>query len=152
MKRFAFRFNRVLETKRQLEDMKKNELAALMAQRLRDEERLLAVQGELLDGQRELAGRAEAGETLSRLVLIASYFGKLADDIRRFHDQLAGWDAQIEAKREELVEAGRETKTLEKLEDADRRAHAKAAAGWEQKLIDDVATGRYVRELHREIQ
>lgn len=151
MKRFAFRFNRVLETKRHIEEAKKNALAALVAQRLQDETQLLAIQGELLDRQRELAGRAEAGKTLSDVALMVRYFSKLADDIRRLEKVLARWDAEIEAKRAEFVEAKRETATLEKLEATDRRAYMKAVAGWEQKLIDDVATGRYVRGLHEEV-
>lgn len=145
MRRFAFRFQRVLETKRHFEEMRKDELAVLIAQRLEDERRLFAVQGELLDRQRELASRAEARETLPDLARLARYFHKLTGDIGRFGAQLARWDEQIEAKREELVEAKREVKVLEKLEEKDRRAYAKAEAGWEQKLIDDVATSRYVR-------
>ena len=150
MKRFAFRFQRVLETKRHFENLRKNELAALMAQRLEDERRLFSIQDELLDGQRDLAERAEAHRALTDIARIARYFGKLADDIRRFEQQLARWDEQIAAKREELVEARKGTRILEKLEAADRRAYGKALAGWEQKMIDEVATGRYVRRLHEE--
>jgi flagellar FliJ protein len=150
MRRFAFRFQRVLETKRHFEEMRKDELAALIAQRLDDERRLFAVQGELLDRQIELARRAEARETLPDLARIARYFYKLADDIKRLEAQLARWDEQIEAKRQELVEAKREVKVLEKLEERDRRAYAKAEADWEQKLIDDVATSRYVRHAQHE--
>jgi len=145
VRRFAFRFQRVLETKRHFEEMRKDELAALMAQRLDEERKLFAVQGELLDRRLELARRAEARETLRDLARLARYFYKLADDIKRFEGQLARWDEQIEAKREELVEAKREVKVLEKLEEKDRRAYAKAEADWEQKLIDDVASTRYVR-------
>ncbi len=151
MKRFAFRFRRVLETKRHLEEMKKNELAALMGQRLQDERQLFSIQGELLDQQRELAGRAEERETLPDLARLTRYFYKLADDIRRFQEQLGRWDELIEAKRDELVEAKRETRILEKLEETDRRAYDKAVADWEQKLIDEVATGRYVRRMHEEV-
>jgi flagellar FliJ protein len=151
VKRFAFRFQRVLETKRHFEEMKRNELAALMAQRLDDERRLFAIQGELLDRQRTLASRAEARERLPELARIARYFLKLADDIKRVEAQLARWDEQIEAKRAELVEAKREVKVLEKLEQADRRAYDKAAAAWEQKVIDEVATGRYVRRAQEEV-
>jgi len=150
VRRFAFRFQRVLETTRHFEEMRKDELAALMAQRLDDERRLFAVQGELLDGRLELASRAEARETLRDLARVARYFCKLVDDIKRFEGQLARWDEQIEAKREELVEAKREVKVLEKLEEKDRRAYAKAEADWEQKLIDDVATSRYVRGARQE--
>ncbi|MBN1916640.1 MAG: flagellar export protein FliJ [Verrucomicrobia bacterium] len=152
MKRFVFRFQRVLEMRRHGEDVKKNELAALMAQRLQDERKLFAVQGELLDRQCELAGRAEAHETLSDLAGLARYFLKLADDIRCVEEQLVRWDAQIEAKRIELVEAKRDVKVLEKIEESDRRAYDKALAGWEQKLIDEVATGRHVRRLREEVQ
>jgi len=151
VRRFVFRFQRVLEMKRHVEKTKKDELAALMAQRLQDERKLFAVQGELLDRQRELAGRAEARETLRDLAAWARYLRKLADDIRRIEEQLARWDQQIEAKREELVEAKRDVKVLEKLEETDRRAYDKALASWEQKLIDEVATGRHVRRLRQEV-
>jgi len=150
VKRFAFRFQRVLETKRHFEELKKNELAALMAQRLHDERRLFSVQSQLLDGHRALAARAEAREVLSDIAVAARYFRKLSDDIRRCEEQLAWWDGQIEAKREELVEARRETRVLDKLEAADRRVHEKAMAGWEQKLIDEVAAGRTARGTHEE--
>jgi flagellar FliJ protein len=151
VKQFAFRFQRVLEVRRHVEDAKKDQLAALMAQRLEDERKMFAVQGELLDGQRELAGRAEAQETLSNLAGIARYFGKLAGDIARFGEQLEKWDDQIEAKRTELVEAKRDVKVLEQVEQTDRRAYDKALANWEQKLIDEVAAGRYVRGLREEV-
>ena len=150
MKRFAFRFERVLETKRHFEELKKNEVAALMAQRLQDEGRLFSVQSELLDGQRALTSRAEAREVLSDIAVVARYFRKLSEDIRCCEEQLAWWDGQIETKREELVEARRETRVLDKLKAGDRRAHDKAVADWEQKLIDEVAAGRHVRGAHEE--
>jgi flagellar export protein FliJ len=142
----------VLATKRHFEDVKKSELAALMAQRLQDEKRLLATQAELLDGQLTLARRAEARETLSGLAQWAAYFNRLADDIARFAGALAHWDEQIEVKRAELVEAKREVKVLEKLEATDHRAFDKAVAGWEQKLIDEVATGRFIRGVREGVQ
>ena len=151
MRRFAFRFERVLETKRYVEEMKANELAALMAQRLQDEERLLAVQGQLLDQQRELANRAETRQALSDIAVIARYMNTLVDEIRRYQEQLARWDEQIEGKREELVEAKRETTVLDKLKKSDRRAYQKAVNDWEQKLIDDAAAGRYVRRMREEV-
>jgi flagellar FliJ protein len=152
MKQFRFRFQRVLEMRRHVENVKKDELAALMAQRLEDERKLFAVQGELLDRQRQLAGRAEAHEMLRDLAAIARYFRKLADDIKCFVQHLARWDEQIEVKRVELVEAKRDVKVLEKLEETDRRGYDKAVADWEQKLIDEVATGRHVRGLREEVQ
>jgi len=151
VRRFAFRFERVLETKRYVEEMKANELAALMAQRLQDEERLLAVQGQLLDQQRELANRAETRQALSDIAVIARYMNTLVDEIRRYQEQLARWDEQIEGKREELVEAKRETTVLDKLKKSDRRAYQKAVNDWEQKLIDDAAAGRYVRRMREEV-
>jgi flagellar FliJ protein len=132
--------------------VKKDELAGLVAQRLQDERKLFAAQGELLDRQRELAGRAEAHETLRDLAGLARYFRKLAQDIGRFEQQLARWDEQIEAKRVELVEAKRDVKVLEKLEETDRRGYDKTVADWEQKLIDEVATGRHVRGLREEVE
>jgi flagellar FliJ protein len=152
VKRFAFRFQRVLDTKRHFEDVKKNELAALIAQRLHDEHGLLAVQGELLDQQRALASRAEAHDTLPGLAQLAMYFGRLADHIERFERALARWDEQIEVKRDELVEAKREVKVLEKLEKTDRRAFDKAVGAWEQKLIDEVATGRFIRGVREGVE
>ena len=151
MKRFAFRFERVLETKRYFEEMKRTELAALIAQRLQDEQRMLAVQSALLERQRELAGRAEARQVISDIARLARYMSKLVDDIRRMQEQLARWDERIEAKREELVEAKRETTILEKLKASDRRAYDKALNDWEQKLIDEAAAGRYVRGVRGEV-
>jgi flagellar FliJ protein len=152
MKRFRFRFQRVLETKRHFEDMRRSELAALVAQRLEDERRLFAVQGELLERQCELARRAESRERLPDMARLARYFHKLAGDIELLGRELARWDEQIELKRLELVEAKREVKVLEKLEAGDRRAHDKSVADWEQKLIDEVATGRYVRGVREGIE
>jgi flagellar FliJ protein len=152
VKRFAFRFERVLETKRYLEEAKRTELAVLMAQRLQDEQRLLAVQGTLLDWQRELAGRVEARQVISDIARLARYMNKLADDIRRIQDELARWDEQIEVKREELVEAKRETTVLEKLKASDRRAYDKALSDWEQKLIDEAAAGPYARGVRGKVR
>jgi len=152
VKRFRFRFQRVLDTKRHFEDAKKNELAALMAQRLQDEQRLLTIQAELLDEQQALARRADAHDTLAGLAQLAAYFSRLADDIERFARALSRWDGQIEVKRGELVEAKREVKVLEKLEETDRRAFDKAAGAWEQKLIDEVATGRFIRGVREGVQ
>jgi flagellar FliJ protein len=152
VKRFVFRFQRVLDTRRHFEDVKKNELAALMAQRLEDEQRLLATQAELLDGQLALARRAEAREMLPGLAQWAAYFSRLTDDIERFAHALSRWDEQIEVKRAELVEAKRDVKVLEKLEDTDRGAFDKTVARWEQKRIDEVATGRFIRGVREGVQ
>lgn len=152
MRQFRFRFQRVLDTKRHFEDVRKNELAALMAQRLDDERRLLSVQAELLDEQQGLARRAEAHDTLPGLTQLAAYFGRLAGDIERLTGALLRWDEQIDAKRAELVEAKREVKVLEKLEQTDRVAFDKALGAWEQKLIDEVATGRFIRGVREGVQ
>jgi flagellar FliJ protein len=113
----AFRAEQVLaESRAQLAD-EENELRQL--KRSASEERYLDV-NRLLEAQRyELLLRTQAQELEKQAVLLA---------------------AETERRRQVLVEADREFRVLERLDERHRRSHDREAERRETKLLDEAAT------------
>jgi len=142
MRRFSFRLQRVLDVKRIHEDRVKTELAALEARRR-------AEAGRLADMQRQRCG---AQDTL-RQRLMADW---APDDISRTYRYLELLDGQIaeqdmvlraaerrkESKREELIAASKERKTLERLREVEQERHRKQSLKEGVKQLDEFASRR----------
>jgi flagellar protein FliJ len=121
----AFRAEQVLAENRAQLAAEENELRQL--KRSATDERYLDV-NRLLEAQRyELLLRAQVQELEKQAVLLA---------------------AETERRRQVLVEADREVRVLELLDERHRRAHHREAERKETKLLDEAATVRW--RLERE--
>lgn len=143
MARYRFR----LQTLRRLREIHRDEqrgrlATAFEAERILAEQRQsLAAEGAALsDSQRRLM---RVG-TLDVNQLLASQRYQLALEAqqRTLAEQAARLAEEVERRRQTLVEADREVRVLDKLEERQRRQHAEAAQRAETKILDEVSTTR----------
>ena len=139
MKRFRFSLEGVLKVKRQVEEQRQRELAAAQSQRDQVLMRLGAFEHEL----RELASD-HSRDRGARISLVAEGWYQarhrgLAQGIRELNALLAMQEQLLERARQAAVEAARERRVLEKLEEAQRDAWLQKLNLEEQGFMDELA-------------
>jgi flagellar FliJ protein len=142
---FAFRLEKVLEYRRQLEDQARMALA--QAQARHDSQKQL-----LADVTTRLAAHLERGfgksATQADIWLWMQYRDALDKDIATARAELERLALILQTCREEAVLRSRERKLLEKLKDRQAKKHHVAENLKEQKEFDEMATIRYKPQDH----
>jgi flagellar FliJ protein len=142
---YRFRLAVLLKLRVQERDQRRMEYGqALEAERIlalrRDE--LLAERRTTDEASRQAkspgAANVDALQQLQRYVLLLQ--GQLA----ALNKQIEQVAAEVQRRREALVEADRQVKTLEKLRDKQLAAHEHKALALEGKELDELAIGGYV--------
>lgn len=144
MSRFRFR----LQTLRRLREIHRDEQRARLATAY-EAERILAEQREQV--ALEIVGLGEARRRLmqqsaldvNQLLASQRYQLTLEAHSRTLAEQAEKLAAEVERRRQAIVEADREVRILDKLEERQRRQHRDAAARAEAKTLDEVATTRW---------
>jgi flagellar FliJ protein len=144
MARFRFR----LQTLRRLREIHRDEqrsrlATAFEAERILEEQRTALAEeaGELADSQRQLMRQGAVDVNL--LLSGQRYQLALEAQARTLADQAAKLAEEVERRRLALVEADREVRVLDKLEERQRGQHRVAAERADAKRLDEVATTRW---------
>ena len=136
MRRFQFRFQRVLDVKQRLEDARKAALGQVVgaceAER-RELERLHADHQAQVETERPATGRIDPG----LLNLLADYGRRLERESGEQGEQVRLAEALVEEKRADLMEATRARRTFEILQEKAAAAHRKTARRQERVLLDE---------------
>lgn len=139
MKKFRFSLTTVLDLKRQVEERCQRELAAAQAQR----DRTLQWLGSTESSLREL-GQARSRTRGATIDLNAEAWYQarqrgLLSALRHLNADLARHEDELDAARAKAVEAARERRVLEKLEETQRNAWLQALDTEEQGMMDELA-------------
>jgi flagellar FliJ protein len=139
MRRFRFSLETLLKVRRQLEEARQRELA--LAQGARDRA-LQALGG--LDGSLKALLLQRAGERQGRLDLAqeawhADRHQSLLRSMALARTALAQREMELDLARQRAVEAARERRVLEKLEEKQLQEHQLLMVREEQGLLDDLA-------------
>lgn len=137
MKKFQFSLNTVLHYKEQVLDALRGEHAAVLARLREQEARLQAAQDEYRDYNDEFCRRKAEGLTILDAMTYENGLRVLEKRIAMETEALRRVQREEEAKRAEVVEAKRETKTLELLREKKLDEYHKAEAKAEEQLIDE---------------
>lgn len=142
------RFNFRLQTLRRLREIHRDEqrgrlATAYEAERILTEQRngVVAETAALVDSQRQLMQQGSLDVT--QLLTAQRYQLALEAQIRTLADQAARLAEEVERRRQSLVEADREVRILDKLEERKRQQHREASQRAETKVLDEVATTRW---------
>ena len=131
MKKFKFSLDTVLSYKQQVLDALQGEHAALLAQVRAQEELLEDLWQGYRDYNAEYRQRAEEGLPLTEALMYQNGLRAAEQEIQRETRRLEELQAEEEKKREAVVEAKKDTSSIEKLKekklDAYRRAEVNAA-------------------------
>ena len=144
MARFKFR----LQTLRRLREIHRDEqrgrlATAYKAERILAEQQnaVVAETAALVDSQRQMMQQGSLDVT--QLLIAQRYQLALEAQIRTLADQAARLAEEVERRRQSLVEADREVRVLDKLEERKRQQHREASQRAETKVLDEVATTRW---------
>ena len=138
MKRFQFQLEPVLNYKRQSLDSLLIELGTLQAQVRAQEKIREEADARLSEYEAEYAEKKEQGLTIVEAMECQSCQQVLDRRARQEKEKLLRLQKQAENKRRQVVEARRETLSLEKLREIRRTEYDKAAAKEEEKTLDDL--------------
>ena len=145
MKKFKFRLENVLELRTKTLEDRQLEMAAIQA-RLNDaNNKLVSLEQSRLQAKRDLENILGAGENIEfiRVKNYQDYIAKLDDDISIQHKVIADIENELELKQEEVREALKAKKMLEKLKEKEYKAFLKDFEQREAKELDDIALTRY---------
>lgn len=84
-----------------------------------------------------------------QLTAAGEFGNRLQAQLAQLNQKRAQLEDEIARRRDALVEADRELKTLEKLRERQHQQHELAARRADQKLLDDAAARQVERESHR---
>lgn len=137
MKKFQFSLDSVLSYKQQALDALRGEHALILSQVHGQEKTLDAVKNDYRDYNEEYCRRKTEGMTITDVIMYQNGLRVLEKDIERETEKLAELQKQEEDKRGEVVEAKKETASLEKLKDKKLEVYQKAVQKSEETLIEE---------------
>jgi len=149
MKKFQFSLDTVLSFKQQEQDAVRAEHAEILARLHEQEEILESIQEKYRSYNEEFCRRKSEGIQITEARLYQNGLRVLEDNIRKQTEILEDLRRQEEKKRERVVEAKKETATLENLKDKKLRIYNKAVEKSEEQFIEEfVSTARVNSRLH----
>ena len=93
----------------------------------------------------ELQKKEEEGVTISEIVLYSSFVERLSMDIIEQRERIVEAVRKVDLKRDDLIEAMKKMKMLDKLKEKERKAYRQEVMKKEQRFLDEVATNRFTR-------
>lgn len=142
MKRFQFQLEPVLSFKQQGLDALMVELSAIQASVAAQENRRSAAYQRLADYDAESVRKNAEGMSVIEALERQSCQQVLARRARNEDDELARLRREAEKKRDEIVEARKETHSLERLREVRKSEFNAAVAKAEEKELDDLTAAR----------
>lgn len=144
MKKFKFSLDTVLDYKQQVLDALKGEHATILAQ-VREQENVLEnVWQDYRSCNEEYRERKVTGLTIIEATFYQNGLRALEIDIQRETDRLSELQKQEEKKREEVVEAKKDTSSLEKLRGKKLDLYQKAVQKSEEQFIEEFVSATRV--------
>ena len=144
MKKFKFSLETVLSYKQQVLEAVQNEHAQLLAKVQEQENVLEAVERRYREYNEEYRERKQTGLPITDAVIYQNGLRVLEADIRREMERPEQPRKQAEAKRLEMVEARKETSSLEKLREKKLDVYQKSIQKSEESLIEEFVTAARV--------
>lgn len=142
MKKFKFSLEMVLHYKQQVLEALQGEHAAALS-RLREQEQLLEqMWKEYRAYNEEYCEKKRAGMTISEALTYQTGLRVLESEIQKETDQLELFRKDEEKKRERVVEARKETASIEKLREKKLAMYQKDLAKSEELFIEEFVSSR----------
>ena len=148
---FRFRLNSVLRFRKRKREDKRLELRALEQAKEQIVSEIDRLEQSLVRQRTEMDKQRGKFVSVAELRLAADFVQKVTDRIRERRGVLAIVEEKAAAKREELLEANRDVKSLEQLRERRRERHRVEEAREEQKLTDEVGQRKVVAEMGKKI-
>lgn len=146
---FRFSLAPVLDYREALEQKRQREYAHAMdmLQVIEDEKRQTLVK---IDESHTKAGDAiREGRTDGEAALHQRWIQWAESDLPRVDREIAGRRAEVEARRQRLIETVRERQVIEKLREIENREYVKQADRAEQQMFDEIALREFYSQRRK---
>jgi flagellar protein FliJ len=145
---FNFRLERVRSVRESVEEQAREDLAASLALRLRGEGMLKAAEAEL-EAARQTRRSAGSNAAVSGIDLIAAQQYMEHAERRREARMLDldRCDAEVETRREALIEAARKRQALDRLKEKQRQEHALESQRMAGIALDEMSLNMHRRRV-----
>ena len=117
MKKFQFTLDRIKQYRIQLEEMEKNDLAALRAELALLHEQEKKIKADISDKTEEVRRIYRRGAYPNEIAVANRFLTQKKQELELKRGEIANKNLEIERKLEEVLEATKEVKKLEKLEE-----------------------------------
>ena len=144
MASFRFRLASVLRHRERLREDRRVELRAIEQAKNNLSAEIEGLEQSFAEQRREMEGQEGKVFSIAELRLGADFSQRLLERIRERRAALAAVEQRAAAKREELLAADREVKSLEQLRGKLKERHRLDEDREEQKLIDEMGQRRAV--------
>ena len=146
MKKFRFSLETVLEYKQQILDSLQAEHGAILARIRQQEEHIKMLEAEYRHLSQEFNRRKTEGISILDALKYEQYLRAMERQIEEARQFLAELQKQEEAKRREVVEAKKDTSSIEKLRERKLDGYNKALRKSEEAMIDELVSTKRVME------
>lgn len=144
MKQFEFRLQKVMETTKTREELKKRELAKALVVLAQNESLLEAMLDRLEEQIEEYnARKLKPSMTASDLMNFSHYTEKLLADIQHQKKTIEDLAEKVRQHREKLIEITKDKKILERLKEKRYEEYRKKLRSMEQKFTDEFSVRAY---------
>lgn len=145
MKKFEFSLQKLMDFRQQELDRQKNILSALQAEKRRIEESRELLVNKVTEQSEQLDRVYRLGSTASDIAMRKRYIVTLQQEIHLREQQAIEKQAQIEEQLSVVVEATKEVKTLEKLEEKQLEEYKHAVGKENELFIEEFVSSQTVR-------
>ena len=146
MKKFRFSLETVMEYKQQVLDSLQAEHGAILAKVRRQEELIEELEAAYRHLAQEFNRRKLEGITILDAMKYEQYLRSSERQLEEAYQHMAKLQKQEEAKRDEVVEAKKETSSIEKLREKKLEGYNKAVQKSEEAMIDEFVMTRRAME------
>ncbi len=146
MKKFKFSLQTVHKYKNQILDSLKNEHAQIILKIVEAEDELNVLENERLDLNNELYEKNKKGSTILEITNFKRYLKILDNKIKEQCDVIEKLKVEEAEKRAEVIEARKETASLDLLKEKKLEEYNKALAKNEEILIDEFVSNKLFAE------
>ncbi len=152
MKRFRFSLQKLKDFREQELDRQKNALSLLQADLRRIEEARETLERKLSEQAEQLDRVYRLGSTASEIAMRKRYIVTLQQEIHIKEQQAIEKQAEIEQQLGVVVEATKDVKTLEKLEEKQIEEYNHAAAKENEQFREELVSGQTVRSANTAVE
>lgn len=137
MKKFSFALDKVLSYKRQYEESVRSEHAAILQKVMQQEEKIARLWEKDGKTRREMDEVKKAGCTILQIRTYESYLDYLQKEIANEQRILDVLRVREEEKRQELIKAKTETKSIDKLKEKKLEEYRYEAVKEQEQLVEE---------------
>ena len=142
---YTFRLERILNLKREIEDIRRRELSEAITALRREIERKEEIESEISEAVNEMRTGQKLGWNPLRYISAHRYLSYLNAELQNQASRIKEAELEVNRRREKTVQAIKEPKIFEKLKDRDYRRFLEDLSKREVALLDMVTTNGYHR-------